>query len=145
MIGQTCYDKNWTNSLLNKIASNDWGEHVEYLGPKENALEFIYGADVLVLPSRAEAMPRVILEAMALGVPVIGSDIGGHRELIEHNNTGLLFDPDNPQALADTLSSLVNGDIDIKSLITNGRTYVEEVRNWPVSIANYPKVYRSVL
>ena len=140
------------DNILALIEQLDLKKDVVLTGrvPHSEIKDYYSVMDVTALPRKSMRLTELVtplkpLEAMALGVPVIGSDIGGHRELIEHNNTGLLFDPDNPQALADTLSSLVNGDIDIKSLITNGRTYVEEVRNWPVSIANYPKVYRSVL
>ena len=140
------------DNILALIEQLDLKKDVVLTGrvPHSEIKDYYSVMDVTALPRKSMRLTELVtplkpLEAMALGVPVIGSDIGGHRELIEHNNTGLLFDPDNPQSLADTLSSLVNGDIDIKSLITNGRTYVEEVRNWPVSIANYPKVYRSVL
>ena len=121
LIGQTCYDKNWTNSLLNKIASNDWGEHVEYLGPKENALEFIYGADVLVLPSRAEAMPRVILEAMALGTPVIASDVDGVSELIENGKSGFLFSPTDTPSLVSAFHAWKNELNNIDCIIENAQ------------------------
>ena len=119
LIGKTSFDANWSKSLLKKITSSDWRDHVEYLGPKDNALEFIYGADVLVLPSRAEAMPRVILEAMALGTPVIASDVDGVSELIEDGKSGFLFSPDDPPSLVSAFQAWKNELNNIDGIIEN--------------------------
>ena len=50
----------------------------------------------------------VLLDAMNYGLPVIASDIGGIPEIVEHNRTGLLFDPGNPQALATAIQQLAS-------------------------------------
>ena len=101
LIGPMANSDYWNKSLLEKIKVNGFSEYVEYLGEKTNAMEYIYTADVLLLPSLAEAMPRVILEAMALKTPVIASDVDGIPELIEHEITGLLFSPTQPQSFVD--------------------------------------------
>ncbi len=88
---------------------------LQVLGPKFNALDYVYAADALVLPSRAEAMPRVILEAMALKTPVIASDVGGIPELIEHGQSGLLFSHDQPRGLVDAFEHLA-ADPDIRRI-----------------------------
>jgi glycosyltransferase involved in cell wall biosynthesis len=103
--------------------------------------------DVTALPRKSMRLTELVtplkpLEAMALGIPVLASDIGGHRELIVHNETGLLFKSDDAQALADAIASLVANRDNVTNIISNGRHYVEHVRNWDVSIANYPGVYQ---
>ena len=55
------------------------------------ALKRIASADIIVLPSRTEALPRVILEGMAFKKPIIASDVGGVSELIENNIQGLVL------------------------------------------------------
>jgi glycosyltransferase involved in cell wall biosynthesis len=62
--------------------------------------------DVLVQPSRADNLPLAILEAMAAGLPVVGSRVGGIPELVEDSVTGLVVEPENPVALAAALDSL---------------------------------------
>jgi len=68
---------------------------VHFLGHRSNAKEYIYASDLFVLPSRAEAFPLVILEAMILKTPVIGSNVDGVPEMVTHEQTGLLFESGN--------------------------------------------------
>ena len=84
-------------------------------------MEFIYGADVLVLPSRAEAMPRVILEAMALGTPVIASDVDGVSELIENGKSGFLFSPTDTPSLVSAFHAWKNELNNIDCIIENAQ------------------------
>src|SRR5205814_4956725 len=60
-------------------------------------------ADVFVLPSRSEAFPNAVLEAMAAGLPIVASATGGILELISYGQTGLLAPPGDPAALAERL------------------------------------------
>lgn len=60
-------------------------------------------SDLLVMPSRAEGMPYVVLEAQAAGRPVAASLVSGMEEFIQHGEDGFLFPPDNPDALAEVL------------------------------------------
>lgn len=60
-------------------------------------------AAAYVQPSRTEARPLAILEAMVLGLPVVATDVGGLGELVDHERTGLLVPPEDPRALADAL------------------------------------------
>ena len=77
---------------LNKILLNSGlKEKVKYIHHQPNAIEYIYAADVLLQPSRSEALPRTILEAMALKTPIIASDVDGIPELVEDGMSAILF------------------------------------------------------
>jgi glycosyltransferase involved in cell wall biosynthesis len=68
------------------------------------------GFDVFVLPSTHEGMPIALLEAMAMGVPVVGTRVPGITELIEHERTGLCVPHGDPKALADAVLRLLADD-----------------------------------
>ncbi|MBW1799763.1 MAG: glycosyltransferase family 4 protein [Deltaproteobacteria bacterium] len=89
----------WGETLCARISSRYPDSIFKCVGKQMNAMEYIHAADLLVLPSRAEAMPRVILEAMALETPVLASNVDGIPELIEDNVTGLLFNHDHPEGM----------------------------------------------
>jgi glycosyltransferase involved in cell wall biosynthesis len=78
---------------------------VEFLGMVEQTkLPAVYaGADVFVLASLTEGHPKVLLEAMACGLPVVASNRGGIPSIVTDGETGLLFDPTQPKQLADCL------------------------------------------
>lgn len=81
--------------------------YVTFLGHSEDVPRLLSEADAFVLPSRSEAFPNGALEAMAAGLPVVASAVGGLLDLIENGRTGLLVPPDDPAALATALESLV--------------------------------------
>jgi L-malate glycosyltransferase len=76
---------------------------VSFLGHREDIPELLAQADVFVLPSQSEAFPNGAIEAMAAGLPVIASAVGGLLDLIEHGDTGLLVQPGDAAALAHAL------------------------------------------
>jgi glycosyltransferase involved in cell wall biosynthesis len=84
------------------------------------------GLDVLVQPSRADNLPLAILEAMAAGLPVIGTRVGGIPELVVDRETGLLVEPERPEELAAALDSLA-ADPELRAeLGRRGRERVQE-------------------
>ena len=100
LVGKVLYPSNtWSKKLVRNIKNQNFGDSLQAIGNRSDALSFIYAADVLILPTRAEAMPRVILEAMALKTPVIATDVDGIPELIENEVDGLLIPPDNSEKL----------------------------------------------
>jgi glycosyltransferase involved in cell wall biosynthesis len=71
-----------------------------FLGWRQDAVELMSGMDLLVVPSKKEPFGRVTVEAMLLGVPVIATASGGTLEIVDDLQTGLLFPPNDDQALA---------------------------------------------
>jgi glycosyltransferase involved in cell wall biosynthesis len=75
--------------------------------PNPEVLEIMSRAAILVLPSRCEGMGRVLIEAMAAGLPVVGSEVGGIPFMISHGENGFLFPSQNVEALAGILRKLL--------------------------------------
>jgi PEP-CTERM/exosortase A-associated glycosyltransferase len=89
--------------------------------------------------------PLKPLEAMAQGQLFVASDVGGHKELVEHNKTGVLFRAGSVDALAQALLGLLNTPALWPVLRANGREFVENVRNWKNSVANYVEPYERLV
>jgi len=90
------------------IAELDLGRHVELLGrlDREEVLALYQGADAMLNPTRVDNMPNSVLEALACGLPVISTNVGGVPFIVEHGQTALLVEPEDPQAMAEAILTL---------------------------------------
>ena len=89
--------------------------------------------------------PLKPLEAMAQGKLVLASDVGGHKELIRNGENGFLFEAGSAVALADTVSRLLESRDRWPDILTAGRAYVENERNWATSVARYQSLYEALV
>ena len=89
------------------VARTGLGDVVRFLGYRYDIPELTARADVAVLTSRKEGLPRALMEASAVGVPVIATDVKGSREVVRDGETGLLVPLDDDRALADALGRLL--------------------------------------
>ncbi|MEM7392351.1 MAG: glycosyltransferase family 4 protein, partial [Verrucomicrobiota bacterium] len=80
---------------------------VGFTGYLNHVPAFLRTLDLVVVPSRQEPLSRVMLEALAMGVPVVATDVGGASEIIEHGTSGWLTPPDNPEAMAEAISEIL--------------------------------------
>lgn len=135
-------------SLAEKLSL---GDRVIFTGrvPHDKVQDYYNLVDIFVYPRKKMRLTDLVtplkpLEAMAQHKLVAASDIGGHRELIEDGKTGVLFKADDPVALAKKIAELVELKKDWPKFHAAGRHYVEEVRNWKNSVANYPAVYERI-
>jgi glycosyltransferase involved in cell wall biosynthesis len=91
-------------SLAARAAQLGSADVVHFLGEHPDPVAALRESDVFVLPSWAESFPYVILEAMSVALPIVASDVGGVREAIEHDRSGLLVPPRDPVALGEALA-----------------------------------------
>jgi len=101
-------DEVYVKSLKEKIVELGLSDDVILPGHVENPYAFIDIFDISVLASEAEGLGRVVVESQKMGKPVIGTDILGIREIIEHNRTGFLVPVCNSSALAKAVLTLLN-------------------------------------
>lgn len=123
-------------------------EKVVFTGrvPHDQVQSYYNLVDVLVYPRLRMRLTELVtplkpLEAMAQGRLLVASDVGGHRELIEDGTTGVLFNAVDSQALASKVLDLIAKPERWTALRKAAREYVENERNWPVSVARYKKIY----
>jgi glycosyltransferase involved in cell wall biosynthesis len=109
--------------------------------PHALALDLIGRATCLVAPSRSDAMPRVVLEAMAMRKPVIASEVDGMAHYLRHCETALLFKPGDVDGLADQLRAVL-GDRATAGLIA------ERAHRWVMqnmSESHYAERFRTMI
>ena len=97
---------NFALNLKKKIKLKGLSQIIHFCGVRRNAMEYIYGADMFLLPSRAESLPLVILESMILNTPILASNVSGIPEMIIDGQEGYLFSLDNFQDFASKLEDL---------------------------------------
>lgn len=114
--------------------------------PHEQVNRYYDLIDVLAYPRHSMRLTELVtplkpLEAMAQGRIFVASDVGGHKELISDGKTGFLFKAGSQDALAQSLMSVLDARSKWQSIRENGRHFVESVRNWKTSVANYQEIY----
>lgn len=104
---------------------------------------YLEQADVFVLPSLyREGMPTSILEAMAAGVPVIASQVGGVDELVDHQQTGLLVEPGDPEILAQSIDEVLRSQQLRDTLCRGAYDYVVKQRTMANMVAEHVRIFR---
>lgn len=95
-------------ALEAQIAGLGVADCVQLLGHRSDVERFFSALDVYVLCSRSEGMPNTILEAMATGLPVVSTQVGGADELVVNGETGLLVRPGRPELLGNAIGRLID-------------------------------------
>lgn len=83
-------------------------DRVRFLGHVTAVGDLLMAGDVFVFPSRYEGMPGAVIEAMAMGLPIVGSDIAPIREVVHEGRNALLVDVEDPRAFAEAIGSLLD-------------------------------------
>jgi glycogen synthase len=117
--------------------------------PHDDVQRYYSLMQVLCYPRKPMRLTELVtplkpLEAMAQGKIVVASDVGGHRELIRHQSTGILFRAGDVEALAAAIAGVLAGHEDWERMRTTARKFVETERTWRLSAMRYRGVYDSV-
>jgi glycosyltransferase involved in cell wall biosynthesis len=128
------------------VASRGLHHHVEFLGHREDVPALLADADVFVLPSRSEAFPNSAIEAMAAGLPVVATAVGGLRELIDDGRTGLLVPrPDDAGALAGAVERVLADDALAARLGAAARAEARERYSFDRMVGAFEDLYVTAL
>jgi glycosyltransferase involved in cell wall biosynthesis len=119
-------------------------DRVRFAGFREDRLALLCGFHAIVLPSSLEGIPRCLMEAMAAGVAMVSSDIEGSRELVIHEQTGLMFPTGHSGALTACLGRLASDDSLRSRLVAAARQRVDTEFSAAAMAGRYVQLYRSV-
>ena len=121
--------ESYLESLKQKVVDAGLEQHMIFTGFVDKPRELMQACDVLILPTIEETFGLVLIEAMSVGVPVIGSNRGGVPEIISHQETGLLFESTNAQSLFDALYALYQSPETAKSYADKALAVVQDKFN----------------
>ncbi len=112
--------------LRRLVAGAGLADRVSWLGEREDVPELVRALDVLLLPSWEEPFGRALIEAMALGVPVVATSVGGPPEILEDGREGFLVEPRRPRAWAEAIRRLAEDPRRTEEMGREGRRRVAE-------------------
>lgn len=116
--------------------------HIWFAGSRDDVPELLAAMDVFVLPSLAEGISNTIMEAMASGLPVVATDVGGNGELVAEGKTGYLVPRDDPAAMATALSQYLDRPERIGQHGVASRARAERDFSLGVMVDKYNRVYQ---
>jgi len=112
------------NSLKDRVKKHGLDEYVDFMGTTDNIYHCISQMDIITIPSLWEGLPNILLEAMALGRPVIASKIEGISEVVTDNETALLFNPGNETELSNAILRLISDKDLTQKIGANAKKHV---------------------
>lgn len=133
-------------SLRKLTKSLDIEAQVIFVGEKPHSALPLYlqASDIFIRPSRSEGMGNSFIEALAAGVPIIGTDEGGIIDFLVHKETGLLVDKDNPLSIARAIHTLFTDEALYKKIMVNGRTMVSQKYDWDFIANEMQDIYTNL-
>ena len=120
-------------------------KNIIFTGWRADSSDILYLFDIFVLPSLNEGMGRVIIEAMALGKPVVASSVGGILDLIKDSKNGILVPPRNSDALGNAILQLIRNKDLAEELGNNGKAMVYPEFDISVMLKKIENLYESLL
>jgi glycosyltransferase involved in cell wall biosynthesis len=135
-------DKNKLMALVEELGVS---KNIIFLGARSNIMDFYSVMDLFVLSSRREGLPMVLLEAMAMGIPVIATNVGAVSTLIQNEKTGILVEPKDTEGLANAMMTLLQDRQKAEALAAGANTLVKEKFSSTIMARQYNEIYKSLL
>lgn len=112
---------------------------------QEKIPEYLMSADIFVRPSLSEGLGTSFLEAMAAGLPVVATPVGGILDFVKHEETGLFAESNNPQSVAEQIELLIKDEKLKNHIINNGKKLIFENYNWNIIAKKMQVVFSKIL
>ncbi len=135
------------NVLMKLAQSEGVGDKAIFMGtvPRETIPGYLSKADIFIRPSRSEGLGNSFLEAMASGVPIIGTPVGGIVDFLKDGITGLCAQTENPESVAEKIQLLLGDQALRKRLAENAAKLVAEKYTWDIIAASMNELFKKCL
>jgi glycosyltransferase involved in cell wall biosynthesis len=127
--------------LETRARTNHVADRVRFLGHRDDVPAVLANADIFVLPSRSEAFPNAIVEAMMSGLPVVASSVGGIPELVEDGRTGRLVPPGDVAQLAAAIIDILDHPDRATQMGQTARGRIEERYSFDRMVHQFEALY----
>jgi glycosyltransferase involved in cell wall biosynthesis len=119
---------------------------IEFLGLRDDVADLLAAADAMVSSSWWEGMPNAVMEGMAMGLPVVATEVGGIPELVESGVTGLTVPARDPASLSQAMASVMQMDEEVRSALgRRARATLEKRHSWGFVLDEWDSTLRGVL
>ncbi len=132
------------NAIESRIAQCNHPEQFKLLGFIQDTFGLLDGLSMFVLFSSSEGLPNVVLEALAMEVPVIATKVGGIPNIITDNKTGLLCEPNDKTQLKERIVALIDNPEKGRKLAINGRRLIEQKYSFEKRMEKMAIIYRNM-
>jgi glycosyltransferase involved in cell wall biosynthesis len=113
--------------------------------PHQDIPKYFSICDIFIRPSRSEGFGNSFIEAMASGLPVIATPVGGIPDFIDDKETGVFCSPDSPQSIVKAVNILMGNEVLRKTIIENAHKRVNERYGWSQITAQMKAVFDSII
>lgn len=132
-------------SVQRMAAQDAFADRIRLTGPRDDIPELMQSASLLVLPSRWEGMPNVVLEAMAASLPVVATNVDGTQELLKDGESGWLVGTEDAEALASAIVAALSQPDERRRRARNARDVAATRFTWSGVVQQYDAVLRAIV
>jgi glycosyltransferase involved in cell wall biosynthesis len=132
-------------ALAERAQAAGLGLRVRFLGPRDDVPDLLAAADLAILPSHEEGFPNAAIEAMAAGLPLIATRVGGIPEAVVDGLTGVLVSPHEPDALAGAILRLATSPETRSAMGAAGRVRAREEFGLEKCVGRYATLYERLI
>ena len=137
----------YADALIEQAGVENVRSSIKFTGPvsRDAVVNLLKEATVFINPSYSEGLPTSVMEASAMGVPVVATNVGGTVELIDDWVTGILITPGEPWKIEATLSFLLSGPKWAWGMGKRGREKMRKEYNWESVTTEYEELFKQVI
>ncbi len=134
------------NNYASLITRYGLQERVKFFGylPHEEIVEYLHNADIFIRPSLSEGFGNSFIEAMAAGIPVIATPVGGIPDFLKNGETGLFCNVHDPKSIAEKVKILLNDDELNRKIVSNAQKMVSEKYDWNLIAGKMKNIFNKL-
>ena len=133
------------DDLINEVKTLELEENIRILGRRDDAFEILVNSNIFWHLSRSEGMPLAVIEAMALGLPIVAFNVRGVKDVVENGNNGFLCDYGNLEQISSSTIGLINSPNDLQRFSNHSKNLFNEKYTKDLMLERYQDYIKNLL